>query len=44
MKTVTLLFLVVFPAYGQVTKANLQTLREDLRIIIKEESPRPKNG
>ncbi len=40
MKTVTtlsLLLLLASPAFGQLTKEDLQTLKEDLRVIIKEE-------
>ena len=39
MKAVTILFLLLLitPAYGQLTKEDLQTLKEDLRTIIKEE-------
>ena len=40
MRTVAILSLLLFlttPAFSELTKEDLQTLKEDLRIIIKEE-------
>lgn len=37
MKMLIILFLLVSPAYSQLTEENLQTLKEELRIIVKEE-------
>ena len=37
MLTILFLFLLVSPAFGQSTDEDLQTLKDDLRSIIKEE-------
>ena len=37
MLTILFLFLLVSPAYSQLTEEDLQTLKEELRIIVKEE-------
>ena len=37
MLAILFLFLLVFPAFGQLTEEDLQTLKEELRIIVKEE-------
>ena len=39
MKVIIILFLLLLtaPAFGELTKEDLQTLKEDLRTIIKEE-------
>lgn len=37
MLTILFLFLLVSLAYSQLTEENLQTLKEELRIIVKEE-------
>ena len=37
MLTILFLFLLVSPAFGQLTEEDLQTLKEELRIIVKEE-------